>query len=85
MSRLWFLAGRQEGKDWVMGMAAMSNEETIPTLLKEALIDRLDPWELVDFLQISIEDIIEAFEYEIVAKVDDLEDLVGIRNTDDED
>lgn len=60
-------------------MAAMTNEEVVPPLLREALLDRLEAWELIEFLQIPIETILEDYEAEIVDHVDELEELVGIR------
>jgi len=53
--------------------------------LKQAIIDRLEGWELVDFLQIPIERVVEAFEEDIEENIDDVEDFVGLRvNNDDE-
>lgn len=51
---------------------------------KNAIIDRLEGWELVDFLQISIEAVIEAFESQILENLEDVEDFVGLRNKDEE-
>jgi hypothetical protein len=61
-------------------MAAMTNEETIPVLLRNALIDRMEAWELVEFLGIIVEDILEDYEREIVDNMDELEELMGITN-----
>lgn len=51
---------------------------------KNAIIDRLEGWELVDFLQIPIEAVIEAFESQILENLEDVEDFVGLRNKDEE-
>jgi len=47
--------------------------------LKEAIVDRLSSWELVDFLQIPCEFVVEAFEAEIEANLDDVLDFVDLR------
>ena len=51
---------------------------------KNAIIDRLEGWELVDFLQIPIEAVIEAFESQILENLEDVKDFVGLRNKDEE-
>lgn len=50
---------------------------------KEILADRLEGWELVDFLQIDIETVIDAFEDEIEENFDDLMEFAGIKGLDD--
>jgi len=67
-------------------MAAMSNEEVLSEELRAALIERFYGWELCDFLNVSIEEVIDVFEHEIVDNMDELEELVGLRrnNNDDE-
>lgn len=48
----------------------------------EAIIDRLEGWELVEFLQVPIEDILEvAMENEWINEenIDDLLDFAGLR------
>lgn len=59
------------------------DDETIPNDVKEAL--RLwEGWELVDFLDLSVEDILDAFPFEVLSKIDELEELLEIeRNEDD--
>lgn len=52
--------------------------------LHKAIIDRLEPWELVDFLQIPMEEILEAFEDLIEDKIKDLQDFVGLTIDDEE-
>lgn len=36
-------------------------------------------FELVEFLQISVEEVIEAFEEDILENLDEIEDLIGVR------
>lgn len=52
--------------------------------LHKAIIDRLEPWELVDFLQIPMEEILEAFEDLIEDKIKDLQEFVGLSIDDEE-
>jgi len=52
--------------------------------LHKAIIDRLEPWELVDFLQIPMEEILEAFEDLIEDKIKDLQEFVGLTIDDEE-
>lgn len=47
--------------------------------LKAAAIDRLEGWELVEFLQIPIERVLEVFEDEIEEALEDVEDFVGLK------
>ena len=48
--------------------------------VKQTIYDLLEGWELVEFLQIDIEEIVEAFENEIIENIEDVKDLVGIRS-----
>lgn len=50
---------------------------------KELLADRFEAWELAEYLQIDIEDFIEAFEDEIEDALDDLSEFIGL-NTDED-
>lgn len=52
--------------------------------LHKAIIDRLEPWELVEFLQIPMEEILEAFEDLIEDKITDLQEFVGLTIDDEE-
>jgi hypothetical protein len=52
--------------------------------LHKAILDRLEPWELVDFLQIPMVEIIDAFEELIEDKMLDLQDFVGLTIDDEE-
>lgn len=54
--------------------------ETLDNDIKKALIDRLDSSELVDFLQIPIEVIIELLEDTILASLPDLLEYAGIES-----
>lgn len=55
---------------------------------KKALIDRFEGWELVEFLGIETEDIIEAFEERILEDLNEVLEFAGIQgldnNNDDE-
>lgn len=48
---------------------------------KERLADYFDPWDLVEYLGISTEEIIEAFEEEIEPRLDAIEELMEFRST----
>ena len=54
--------------------------ETLDPIFKAAIIDRLEAWELVEFLQTHIETIVELLEDEIIAAQDDLEDLLNMKD-----
>lgn len=51
---------------------------------KRRLADRLEGWEIVDFLQLSAEDIIDTFEEEIIQHLEDVLEFAGLRDEDDE-
>lgn len=53
---------------------------------KKAIADRLTGWEIVDFLQISADEIIEVFEQEIEDNLIDVLDFADLReyNTDND-
>ena len=53
--------------------------DKIEMSIKASICDRLQGWELVDFLQVSIVDIVDAFEDEILENIDDVLELVGMR------
>lgn len=48
------------------------------------IADYFDAADLVDFLQLKTEDVIDAFEIEIEEALDDIEDMIGIRREDDD-
>lgn len=64
-------------------MAAFSDDEEIPKDLREAICNRLESWELVDYLDIPIELMVELLEEEILTKIGELEEFVGIERTND--
>lgn len=47
--------------------------------LRKIICDYFDPFELVEFLQIPIEDVVDAFEDEIIENIDDVLEMIGIR------
>lgn len=47
---------------------------------KDRIADFFDSWELVEYLRIPIEDILERFESEIEEAIDDIEELMGVKN-----
>ena len=63
------------------------DEDKLDDLTREALENRFEGWELVEFLDIPVEVVIAAFEDTIVENIEDLRDFVGIKdnNNDDED
>lgn len=46
---------------------------------KARIADFFEATELVDFLQLKVEDIIEAFEEDIEEHIDDIEDAIGVK------
>lgn len=54
---------------------------------KARIIDWFEAPDLVDFLQLTTEDIVEVFEEEIEDNLDEIEEIIGIRqdNEDEED
>lgn len=46
---------------------------------KKRIADYFDAWDLVAFLQVSTEDVIEAFEEDIEEALDDIEEMIGVR------
>lgn len=51
---------------------------------KQKLIDRFEGFELVEFLQISTEEVIDAFEDIIEDNIEDVAELLGVRIQDDD-
>jgi hypothetical protein len=64
-------------------MAVMDEEELDP-FIKQALIDRLEGWELVELLNIDAEAIVELFEDQILDKLEEVLEIVGITKLDDD-
>lgn len=52
--------------------------------LKKQICDYFDAWELVEFLQISTEDVVDVFEDEIMANLEDVEELLGLRQEEED-
>lgn len=53
--------------------------------LKQKIADTLTSWELVDFLVIPVEELVEILEDYIIDNIEDLEDYLGIKRDDDND
>lgn len=52
--------------------------------LKNHICDALEGFELVEYLDISIEDIVELFEDEILENLEDVLEFIGLKNDEDE-
>lgn len=50
--------------------------------IKAAITDRLEGWELIDFLQIDIETIVDVFEDEIEENLQDVLEFCGVKGLD---
>lgn len=46
--------------------------------LKKRIADYFDSWELVELLKLETEDIVNLFEDEVLEKIDDIKELMGI-------
>lgn len=44
------------------------------------IIDYFDPWELVEFLGVKTQDVVEVFEDEIEELLEDIEELMGLND-----
>lgn len=64
---------------------AILDEEELDLLVREAIIDRLEAWELVEFLDISTERIVELLTEEILENLNDVKELVGLEIDDEPD
>lgn len=51
---------------------------------KNALADRFESWEIAEFLQISAEDFIDAFEEDIEVNYEELAEWIGLREDEDD-
>jgi hypothetical protein len=60
------------------------NEETLPEVVKEAIADRYEGWELVELLDLSVRDIIYYFEEDILDKLDDIKEDLRIEDSIDD-
>lgn len=63
---------------------SIMDEDDIPDVIRKALIDKYEGWELVELLDIDIEDVIDAFEIEIVDNLEDLKEELRINNDNQE-
>lgn len=63
------------------------NEEELDDSLKKAISDRLFGWELIEFLDIDIEEVIEIFEEEILDNLTEIKEVInyGVTDTEDDD
>lgn len=50
----------------------------LPQAIKTALADRLDVWEILEFLEVPTEEVIEIFEDEILENLGGILELAGI-------
>ncbi len=53
--------------------------------LLKTIADRLEPWELVEFLQIPMEEIIEAHLETIEDKIEDIKEIIEYNDEQEED
>ncbi|MBU6231647.1 hypothetical protein KGP36_03180 [Patescibacteria group bacterium] len=60
------------------------DEEHLTPELRDAIIDRFEAWDLVDFLMLKTEQIVDAFEDVIVDNLEDIMDYVNIRVKDED-
>ena len=54
-------------------------QSELPEHVREAIIDRLEGWELVEFLQVPIEQVLDMVEDVVALNLDDVKDLINIR------
>lgn len=59
------------------------DEGELSPLIREALIDRFEGWELVEFLNVSIERIVELLEEEILDNIEDVQEELGLEKDND--
>lgn len=52
------------------------DEDFLDEDLQAAICDKLEGWELVEFLNLDIEDIVNAFEEEILENIEDVKDFI---------
>jgi len=60
------------------------DEGELSPLIRNALIDKFEGWELVEFLDISIERIVDLLEEDIIDSLEDVYDELGL-DTEDND
>ena len=54
------------------------DEGELSPLIRNALIDKFEGWELVEFLNISVERIVDLLEEDIVDNLEDVYDELGL-------
>ena len=59
------------------------DEGELSPLVRNALIDKFEGWELVEFLNISIDRIVDLLEEDIVENLDDVYEELGLTVEDD--
>lgn len=62
-------------------MSILDREE-LEASLKSAIIDRFEAWELVDFLNISTEEVVDIFEEELLQHIEEVTSLLNYGETD---
>jgi len=65
-------------------MALMDEGEISPMVI-EALIDRFEGWELVEFLDVPIERIVQLLEEEIIDNIEDIEEELQLNKDNNND
>lgn len=55
------------------------DEERLPDWIKKAIIDRFDATEMVELLDLSINEIVEVFEGEILDRLEEIEEYMQIQ------
>ena len=60
------------------------DEDEIPDAVRKALTDRYEGWELVELLSIRVEDVIDAFEMDIMDNLEDLKEELKINYEQDD-
>ncbi len=62
----------------------LMDEDKIPDNVKQALIDRCEGWEIVDFLNIDTEVIVNTFEDELLDNIEDVLELLGMESEEED-
>lgn len=61
------------------------DEERLDRELKNAIIAYFEGYELVEYMQVSVEDIIELLEEHVLDNITDIKEEIGYNNDTDED
>lgn len=64
-------------------MSCIMDEEYLDPVIRAALIDRYEAWELVEFLNISTERIVDLIEDDILENLEDLKEELGMETDTD--